>query len=210
MQVHRRTLHVDLEVREPTQRRKYGRLAGREHRGVGDDDCFAREQVLLRLDELLEMIAPHFLLTLGDEDDVHRKPAACDEMRLERLDVKEKLSLVVHGSARVDVAVTHRRLEGRRRPELERLGWLHVVVAVHQNGRSSRCPAPLADHDWMSRGLVDRRFQARLVDRGGKPFRRAPYVGIVITLGADAWNPEKVEKLALYACIVVREELVQI
>src|SRR5688572_19059094 len=101
------------------------------------------------------MIAAYFLFTLGDEHDVHWKLSARREMRLECFHVKEELALVVHGSARVDVAVSHRRLERRRRPELERLGWLHVIVAVHQDSRSFRCPAPLADHDWMSRRLVN-------------------------------------------------------
>ena len=45
------------------------------------------------------------------------------------------LALVVGRAARVDVAVAHGRLEGRRDPFIQRIGRLHVVMPVAQHGR---------------------------------------------------------------------------
>ena len=67
--------------------------------------------------------------------DVDRQLAPGREVRLQGLDVQEELALVVGRAAGVDAPVAHGGLEGRRGPEVERLGGLHVVVAVDQHGR---------------------------------------------------------------------------
>ncbi len=151
VQILRRSLHVDLEVREPAQRREDGRQARREHRRIGDDDRVALEPLGVRLDERREMVAPDLFFALGQNDDVDRQAATHDEVRLERLDVREQLPFVVDRSAREDLAVAHRRLERRRRPELERLGRLHVVMPVHEHRRLAWPRAtPLGQHDGMA------------------------------------------------------------
>src|SRR5207302_9989967 len=94
-------------------------------------------------------------LPLGDHDDVDRKFLAGGKVCLERFHVQEQLPFVVNGSAREDLAVSHGRLERRRRPQLERLGRLHVVVAVDENGGRALRLSPFADDDRMSRGRVD-------------------------------------------------------
>src|SRR4051812_35026444 len=99
MQIAFRTLDVDLEVREPAQRRQDRRQSRREHRRIRDDDGVGLEQLLLLLDELRQMLAADLLFTLGDDYYVDGQLLAHGEMRFERLDVEEELSLVVDRSA---------------------------------------------------------------------------------------------------------------
>jgi hypothetical protein len=62
------------------------------------------------------MLAADFLLTFGEHDDIYGKAAVGGEMRLQGLHVEIQLSLVVHGSARVDAPVANGGLEGLRVP----------------------------------------------------------------------------------------------
>ncbi len=56
------------------------------------------------------------------------------QQRLQRLDLRPHLALVVDRAARVEVAVALGGLEGRREPLVERIGGLHIVVAVEEHG----------------------------------------------------------------------------
>jgi DNA-binding SARP family transcriptional activator len=47
-----------------------------------------------------------------------------------RRQLGEVLALIVACPARVDPPVADRRLKRRRQPGVERVGWLHVVVAI--------------------------------------------------------------------------------
>ena len=84
---------------------------------------------------------PDLLLPLDEELDVDRQAAVGRQQCRDRLDLGEELALVVGGAARVEAAVAHGRLERRRCPLLQRLGRLHVVVAVHGTVGAS-APAP--------------------------------------------------------------------
>ena len=110
------------------------------------------------------MLASNLLFAFSDHDDVHGKLFPRGEMRFERFHVQEELPFVVHRPARKDLSVTHRRLEGRRRPEVERLGRLNIVVAVDENRWSSRRVSPLADDDRVTGCRIDPRRYADLVE----------------------------------------------
>ena len=73
------------------------------------------------------------------------------QVRFDRLEVHEHLALVVGGAARVDLAIAHGRLEGRRLPEIDGIHGLHVVVPVEQNGRRARRMQPVAVDDRIAR-----------------------------------------------------------
>src|SRR4029078_11006929 len=103
-------------------------------RRIRDDDCVGCEEFFVRLDERLQILAANFFLALGEDDDVDGKRATRGEMRFERLDVEEQLAFSVHWAAREDLAVAHRGLERRAIPELERLGGVHVVMTVNEDG----------------------------------------------------------------------------
>ena len=149
----------------------------------------------MRLHERDEVGRADFLLPLGQHDQVDRQPAVGGQQRLRGLHVQEKLSLVVGGTARVDAPVAHVRLEGGSRPQLQRLGGLDVVVAVHQHGggvlpRS----APFAEHHRVARRLEDLRLQADVPHAVAQPAGGVARVPVVFGLGADGGNAQEVEE----------------
>src|SRR5690606_23618652 len=107
--------------------------------------------------------------------------AARLQVRLDAAYVKEELTLVVDGAARVHAPVAHVRLERRRRPQVERLRRLDVVVAVDENGRRALTgTAPLADHRGMSARILDRRLETGGLHACAQPLGRALHVGLVL------------------------------
>src|ERR1043166_3219748 len=146
MEIARRPDDVDLEIREAAQRRKDRRQSRREHGRIGDDDGLAGELLRVLLDELLEVGAAHFFLAFGEDDDVDGKLARGLEVRLDRLQMEEQLAFVVDGAAGEDLVVADRGLEGRRLPELERLGGLHVVVPIDEERGLAWSAAPFAEN----------------------------------------------------------------
>ena len=65
------------------------------------------------------------------------------------------LAFVVAGSASVDALILDDRLERRRRPQLQRVGRLHVVVTVYEYGRLARVDNLVAIHDGVAVCLTD-------------------------------------------------------
>jgi hypothetical protein len=149
----------------------------------------------VRLDERLEVLAPHLLLALGEHDHVHRQRARPSQVRLERLHVQEELPLVVHRAARVDAPVAHGGLERGRVPQLERLGRLHVVVAVDEQRRRARRPAPLAEHDRVPGVSWTSASRPARAERVAQPLGAAARVGVVLGARAHARDAEEVEQL---------------
>ena len=145
--------HVDLEIGEPAQRVADRRHAAVEHRRIGDHDDVGGEILAMVADELVEMLAADFLLALDEELDVARQAAGLLQVRLDGLDVHEHLALVVGRAARIDLAVAHGRFERRRRPQVDRVDRLHVVVAVEENRRLAGRVEPVAVDDRVSRRL---------------------------------------------------------
>ena len=75
----------------------------------------------------------YFLFALDQILQLHRQAANRFHPGLGAVDVREHLAFVVRRAAGHDIAVAKRRLEGRRIPFLQRLWWLHVVMAVYQH-----------------------------------------------------------------------------
>ena len=90
------------------------------------------------------------LLALEDEAHVERRPALGVERGLVGLEQAEHLALVVRGAAGVQPAVAHGGLERRAGPLLERVGRLHVVVAVDQQRRPAGHVRALGPHHRMA------------------------------------------------------------
>ena len=65
------------------------------------------------LDEGDQVGRTHLLLSLGEDDHVHGKTAPGGQVGLQRLDMEEKLPLVVRGTAGVDPSVADLGFEGR-------------------------------------------------------------------------------------------------
>ena len=96
-----------------------------------------------------DRVAADLLLAVEGEADVDRQLAGRRELP-DGLDEHEEVPLVVGHTTRVQPSVALRQLEGRRLPELERVGRLDVEVRVAEDrrrglGRSDA--AELADHE---------------------------------------------------------------
>ena len=110
---------------------------------------------------------------------------------LDRLDVHEDLALVVGRAARVNLAVAHRRLERRRRPEIQRVDRLHVVVAVEEDRRLAWRVEPVAvDHRMARRVDQLHVLHAGAGERVSGPLRGAPHVRGMLGKRADARDRE--------------------
>ena len=141
--------------------------------------------------EVVQVNAADFLFSLDEELDVERQAAVLLQMRLDRLDVHEHLTLVVGGAARVNLAVTHRRFEGRAGPQIDRIDWLHVVVPVEENRRFARRIEPVAVDDRIARRVDEPHvLHAHLLQRISRPLRRAAHIGRVLRQRADARDRE--------------------
>ncbi len=191
MQVRLRAAHVDLEIGQATQAVADRRHVAIEHRRVADDDDVGLEQVLVGLDEVVEVGAAHLFLAFEDDLDVHRQRAGLRQVRFDGLHVHEDLALVVDRAARVELAVAHRGFERRRRPELQRIDRLHVVVAVEEDGGRASGAEPFGvDHRMPGRLDETGAVHADAGEFGGRPLGAAPHVGGVFRQGRDAGNGE--------------------
>ena len=111
-------------------------------------------------------------------------------------------------AARVELAVADRRLERRRRPQVERIDRLHVVVAVEEDGRRTRRAQPFA---------VDDRVAGRLLDAGvlqadaghlvAGPLGAAAHVGRMAGQRADAGDGQILLQLVNVAVAVDVDEV---
>ena len=145
----------------------------------------------MALDEVVEVGRADFLFAFQDDPEVHRQPAVLLQVRFDGLEVHEDLALVVGGPARVDLAIAHRRFEGRRLPEIQRIDRLHVVVTVEEDGRRSLGAEPVA---------VDHRIPGRLDQPDvlhadpphlvGGPLGTAAHICLVLRQRADAGDGE--------------------
>ena len=89
-----------------------------------------------RLQEVDDRVAAGLLLPVAGEAHVDRQLAGGGETP-RGLEQHEELPLVVGDASRVEPAVALVELERRRVPELERVGRLHVEVAVAEDGRGA-------------------------------------------------------------------------
>ena len=152
----------------------------------------AREILLVPTHEVVEVHAPDFFLAFEDDLHVHRQAAVLLQVRLDRLEVHEHLSLVVRGAARVDFAVADGRLERRRFPQIEGVDRLHVVVAVKKDGRRARRAEPVAvDHGVPRRRNEPDVLQTDAAHLVGAPFGAALHVAGVLGQRADARDREQ-------------------
>src|SRR5216684_1487669 len=96
------------------------------------------------------------------------------------------LALVVGSTASKKIAVAHRRFERRRRPEIERLGRLHIIVAIEENRWLTRSFQRLGVYERMEiRGHDFNRFKSSGAQMVGNPARSALDIRLVLGFGTD-------------------------
>lgn len=196
VQVAGSALEHDLERQQATAGDDHRGQVRSPHRAVGRQHEIGRELPGERRDGGPEVGAAALLLALDQEFEVDREPPIALQERFRHQDRDQQRSLVVGSAARVQPLVPHRRLEGRRAPGPERLGRLHVVVAVDQDGRRGRGAQPLGCDHRMAAGRTDRNplETGRAEPLGDEP-RRQLDVRLVGRLGADARDRAKPAEL---------------
>ena len=156
------------------------------------------------------MLAAGLLFAFEQELHVDRQLAGGLQQALHGLDLDVDLALVVAGAARENVVAADLRLEGRRFPLVQRIGRLHVVVAVEQDGGLARRAQPFR---------IDQRIAFAFDQLGGGHPRRAqfvqgefggaPDIGLVFRERADARNAQEglqpLQKIGLVLLVVVHD-----
>ena len=102
------------------------------------------------------------------------------------------LALVVHRAARVEIAVALRGFEGRRDPQIQRVGGLHIVVAIAEHGWLAGRMQPIGIDQRMTGGRDDLDIlQTRAPQAFGDELSGALHIAFVLGQGADARNPDE-------------------
>ena len=126
---------VQLKVGDAAHAAVEERIAVLVHAALFPDAGVGAQQVAVRLDPRAQMRAAHFLLALGQKLDVKGQAAAMRlPYRIQSQQARDDMPFVVGHAPRKGFAVALRQLKGRAVPQVERLGRLHVVVVVEQDG----------------------------------------------------------------------------
>ena len=124
--------HRDVEVAETANRDVEAGDVALDHAAVENDRGVS--PTLVGCDPVDDRVATDLLLTVAGEAQVHGQLSGRGE-KLRCLEQHVELPLVVCGTTGVEPAVALDELEGRRLPELERVGRLHVEMAVTEDRR---------------------------------------------------------------------------
>ncbi len=201
--VGRRPVDGDLPMHEAAQRRRKRRHVLGKDRGVGDDRHVARQPVAMLGEKRLEVRRADLFLALDDDLHVERQCAAHAQVRLDRGEVHEHLALVVDAAAPVELAVADLRVERRRRPKIERVDRLDVVVAVDHDRRLAGRAEPLAVGDRVAAGLDHFcALQARAEHPARQVLGAAAHVAARGRMRRDRRNRDQVLELAEKALAV--------
>ena len=203
MDVLERAGHLDLGVHDAAQAHRQRRQVAFEEADVADDRDVASQPVPVRQQPRLEMDGRRLLLALEHEPQVDRQTPAAGQERLDGLQEDRDVALVVARPAGEHPAVDDDRIERRRRPLVDRIGRLDVVVAVDDDRRRPGRMEPVGVDDGVAAGR--RGLGVVHSDRAeslGQPVGRALAVGGVDRLGRHAGDPQEREVVLETALLV--------
>jgi len=126
--------HFELGVDHAAQAHTKRGQPRRKELGVRDERKVGLEVGGLGGDVRFDRLASYFLFALEEDAHIEWQRAVGCQQRFQCLNLGHHLAFVVDRAARVDVAIALRGLEGRRKPLVERVGRLHIVVAVNEHG----------------------------------------------------------------------------
>jgi hypothetical protein len=140
------------------------------------------------------MLAADLFLAFDDKCQVAGQGSAGFQVGLDGLQMCEMLPLVVGGTARKKRVRRDARLERWGFPQLQRLGRLHVVMPIdHEMGaRGSLLARGFGDHDRVTVGGANPGLQSDLFAMIGQPSGTGDHVAVMLRLGGDAGEPEKI------------------
>ena len=187
MQVGLRTGQADFETDDTAQGRRDDDLVGRRRSGVGKDDAVGFSELgLMVVEKLREARGADLFFAFNQEGDAERQVRAALEQAGERNDRDEVRSFVVGGAATPDLTIAHNRFEGRGGPEIQRIGWLHVIVAVEDDVRPFLRTAAAAKHDRVERRRDDLDLEPRLLEQSADMFARTIHARLEGRVGGHA------------------------
>src|SRR5438876_877709 len=80
--------------------------------------------------------AAHFVFALDDDFHIQRQLTVVRlHQRFKSLNLHPELAFIVHRAAGIDIVVALGGLKWWRDPLIQRIGWLHIVMRVTENGR---------------------------------------------------------------------------
>ena len=211
VQILRRTGDFDLVVVQPAQAVGDRGHAARQHGGVRDDQRVGLELGLVVVHIIPEVFAADLLFAFDDHLEVDRQLPGRLPQGIERANVNVHLAFVVGGAAAIEIAVANGRLEGRRGPQFERLGRLHVVVPVKKNrglpGSLQRFAINQRMH--FRRNDFDA-VEAHAAQPVGHPLRGALDVRFALRLRADAGNAQKFVEIGQMLVVLPFDVFIQL
>ena len=207
VQVARRAAQRDLEANNPPQCIGQCRMFERWHARIGNDDCIAGQLCPVLSQKGCQAAAAYLLFAFNDEGNITRQLGPGLEVSLYRLEVSQVLALVVARAPRVKHAVSDARLEGRRLPQLQRFGRLHVVMPVNHEVRTAPAfsfPARRLRHDDGVPGCRAKpRLQADLPAMLHQPGGARLHIAAVLWLSGNAREPQILAEFADEARLVL-------
>ena len=176
---------------------------------VRDDNGVAAQFPDVLFEKVFEMFAADFLLAFDDEGEIAGQRSAGLQVGFDGVEMGEMLALVIDGATGKERAALDARLERRRFPKVERLGRLHVVVAVHHKVRSGRAacfrPRRLGDDNGVAFGRAEARLEANLAAVAQQPLGAGGEILLVLGLGGHAGEAQVFAQFADEACFVLLE-----
>ena len=170
---------------------------GADHAGVGHHDHVAGQPLGVVDQQGLEVRAADLLLALDQELEVDRQAAVGGQQTPGRLDLVQRLALVVDGAPGPALAVDDDRGEGRRRPGIERVDRLHVVVAVDQDGRGAGAGMQPVAVDGRARRRSRSSATCSRPASASRPAQNSAdrtHVAGAVGMGRDGRDPQPVEE----------------
>ena len=184
-----------VEVRDAAGRDvERGAVAG-DHPAVEDHRGVAA--ALVGLEELDDRMAARFLLAVAREAHVDRKLTGPGELACGRQQ-QVQLALVVGDPTAIQVLAPDLGLERRRLPQLERIGRLHVEVAVAEDSRRAvgvARRAHLAHGERLPVPVDQIALPARVADQPAHPLAGLLDLAGARRIGADRLDPQKLGEL---------------
>src|SRR5438067_2817050 len=191
MHVLLRPAHAELEVRDALEPEADRRAPGRVLVAGFPDTAVGPDAIAVLRHERREMLGADLLLALVEHPDAQRELAHRGAVRLDRLQPRHQVALVVGYAPREEHPVALGRVEGRRFPFVERIRRLYVVVVVYEERSLAR--AGLAD-DRRRPAVHTQRFRR---NAGLLRARQHHGRGLVDgrALGRDGWQAHKILEL---------------
>src|SRR6267154_939795 len=118
------------------------------------------------------------------------------------------LAFVVSGAAAEEIAVAHRGFKGRRGPQFQGFGGLHVVMPIEKNGGFSGSVERFGVNQRMHVGGNGfDGLESGSAELVGNPARGAFDIRLVFAFGADARNAQKFTKLREMRVAMIFDEI---